>query len=52
MSHHRDLDPEIVAAERVEAEMIRKENDAWKEEKMQLLKEKQAVREEKDALER
>lgn len=48
----QDPDPEIVATEKVEAEMIRKENEAWKEEKVQLIKEKQIIREEKEALER
>eukprot|EP00731_Ephydatia_muelleri_P024624 Em0016g895a len=50
-----DLDelivPEVIAMERAEAEMLRQEKEAWKEETARLLLEKKFMREEKEALE-
>lgn len=48
----QDFDTDIVATERVEIEMMRKENEALKGEKGELVKDRQKICEDKEALER
>lgn len=54
--HRSDLDelvaPDMIAMERAEAEMLRQEKEAWKEETARLLLDYKAMRGEKEALER
>lgn len=51
---YRDLefDTDIMATERVEVEMMRKENEALKGERAELVKDRQKIQEDKEALER